>query len=296
MEITLTLPLFHPSNKPVQLAKHLHKVPIKKRRFPAMASEKKDGVFAFGLPDGRIFSRTGKECFSLPHISYSLRKASKEALSIGFRTHVILFEVIVPGWSVESISGAFRRQSEQFTDAQAWIHDAIPYLDFRVGSCNVKYKHRECIAEAYATFMGRPFAKQFIVDHEEAARSCAEARIAAGQEGLILRDPDGTWTAGARNEYLVKIKQDETFDLKVIGIQPGGGKYKSTLGTLTVRFDGGTQNISGMSDEQRDAWWECPELILDKIVEVECMCVTTYGKMREPRFKRIRDDKFEGDY
>jgi DNA ligase-1 len=252
-------------------------------------------VFAYGLPDGRIYSRTGNECHSLYEIGDQLRKAHEELRKGGLSPHVILFEVYAYGKNVKDISGAFRRQSEQFPDAIAMVHDAIPYDDFVAGHSDIPYLYRKDIAEMYANAMGAQFVSSQLCMDEAQAYRISDSFIKLGQEGVILRNPQGKWTAGKRNEDLTKIKQELTYDLEVVGIKEGKGKYTGAVGTLTVRFNGGTQEVSGMMDLERLEWWVYPEEIIGCIVEVKCMCLTPDGWMREPRFKRVRDDKYIAD-
>jgi DNA ligase-1 len=76
----------------------------------------------------------------------------------------------------------------------------------------------------------------------------------------------------------------------------GEGKYSDTLGALLVRDKNGiTHTISGMTDGQRELWWENPLLIQGKVVEVKAMKELPDGSLREPRFKCIREDKTIGD-
>jgi ATP-dependent DNA ligase len=47
-----------------------------------------------------------------------------------------------------------------------------------------------------------------------------------------------------------------------------------------------------MSDAQREEFWEHGGAnIIGKMIEVECLELTEYDKMRHPRFLRIREDK-----
>lgn len=115
-------------------------------------------------------------------------------------------------------------------------------------------------------------------------------------EGIILKESDAGYEEGKRNSTLMKIKCEGSFELLVIGVEEGEGKYKGTLGKLIVRDANGIINkISGMSDYLRDLWWETPSLIKDKLVEVACMKVLPNKSLREGRYKATRHDKDEVD-
>ena len=115
-------------------------------------------------------------------------------------------------------------------------------------------------------------------------------------EGIILKESNALYHGGKRNSSLMKIKCEKSFELLVIGIEEGEGKYRDTLGKLVVQDANGVINkISGMSDHLRNLWWETPSLIKGKIVEIACMKVLPNKSLREGRFKAIRHDKDEID-
>jgi DNA ligase-1 len=90
----------------------------------------------------------------------------------------------------------------------------------------------------------------------------------------------------------MKIKEEVSKDLAVVGMVEGEGKYQGTLGALIVQSRDGTKHqVSGMTDDQRERWWNSKELIIGQVVEVKAMKELPDGQLREPRFKCIRHDK-----
>ena len=115
-------------------------------------------------------------------------------------------------------------------------------------------------------------------------------------EGVVLKDMNAPYSYNKRNADLLKIKCENSFELRVTALEEGEGKYKGTLGKLVVTDACGNSNsVSGMTDTQRALWWETPELILLAIVEVACMKVLPNKSLREGRFKAIRYDKSRPD-
>jgi DNA ligase-1 len=116
-----------------------------------------------------------------------------------------------------------------------------------------------------------------------------EATLAAGYEGLILRQGD-KW---------IKVKPVNTYDVTVLDCVEGIGKHKGRLGAVvTSRGNVGT----GFSDEERQEWWtdfcrhtEDPQNCIGRIIEVSCMGLSAKGQFRHARFERIRTDKNETD-
>ena len=100
-----------------------------------------------------------------------------------------------------------------------------------------------------------------------------EAVLARGGEGVVAKHLDGTWY-----DTWVKCKRVETFDL------------------LVVEKDLFRGSIRLASVEGEDRGW-CPakaafdSIKLFDVVEVSAYCLTAKGKLREPRFVRVRQDR-----
>lgn len=93
-------------------------------------------------------------------------------------------------------------------------------------------------------------------------------------DGIVLRQGT-TW---------IKCKPILTFDMRVIGVQPGKGKHQGRMGALeTIRGKVGT----GFTDQDREELMYC----VGKFIEVECLELTPDGKFRHARFLRCRPDK-----
>ena len=137
------------------------------------------------------------------------------------------------------------------------------------------------------------------ITNEKALFAMAESIWAAGGEGVVARPEFAGYYPGKRNQYMVKLKKGVSFDLKVVALEEGTGKYKGCTGKLVCQDRNGKKIKvgSGLNDEQRRTWWS-PfgyDCIIGKIVQIDAMAVSTKGVLREPRFKGIRLDKTEVD-
>jgi DNA ligase-1 len=113
---------------------------------------------------------------------------------------------------------------------------------------------------------------------------------AKGYEGIMLK-LDAPYEF-KRSKVLLKLKEFEDIDLKVVGSTEGLGKYQGMLGNLIVSEDGIRSEVgSGFSDEQRRLFWEKRESLVGRTVEVRFQEKTAEGKLRFPTFVRFRDDK-----
>ena len=100
--------------------------------------------------------------------------------------------------------------------------------------------------------------------------------LAQGHEGLVLRQG---------NRWL-KVKPEETLDLVVTGWEEGKGKNMGKLGSVhTSKGKVGT----GFTNKDREQLFT--SLKVGGVMEVSCMEFTEKGKMRHPRFIRMRPDK-----
>lgn len=72
----------------------------------------------------------------------------------------------------------------------------------------------------------------------------------AGGEGLMLRHPGSEYET-VRSKFLLKVKKLHDAEGLVVGYRAGQGKYYGMLGSLTIKWEHGTFELSGMTDEQR---------------------------------------------
>jgi len=79
-----------------------------------------------------------------------------------------------------------------------------------------------------------------------------DAVVAAGGEGLVLRDPDSPYETG-RSRHALKVKRYDDMEGRVLGYRPGKGKYEGMVGALWVEIAGGKRFYigTGLSDEDR---------------------------------------------
>ena len=270
-------------------------------QFPMYASPKIDGVYCAAVLEHNrvvIYSRTGKPYTSLKHLEECLKKFMLK--SSGLR--VVIFEAAAPGLDFPTISGQVRNTKKQATDIIAYVHDALTLEEFTQGGGRTYHERWSTIFNIFHTFFQKPFiflTSGYVYNLEDAKR-VANDYIMSGGEGLVLRDPDATYHPGKRDTSLVKIKRGISYDLKVLCLEEGKGKYKGMVGKLVCSWkDGKTVKVgSGLTDEQRKRWWStwCYDEIVDKIVQVDAMSESTKGVLRQPIFKGIRFDKTKADF
>ena len=116
-----------------------------------------------------------------------------------------------------------------------------------------------------------------------------------GGEGIMLNTFEGCYEL-KRSNSLLKVKYVESMDLKVVDMLEGTNKYKGMMGALVVDYKGYRVGVgSGFSDEERQRFWDNPEEIIGKTIEVD-----TFGESKDqlgnvslncPIYKEVRYDK-----
>jgi bifunctional non-homologous end joining protein LigD len=140
-----------------------------------------------------------------------------------------------------------------------------------------------------------------------------------GFEGVIAKEDQSQYVPGLRTDYWVKIKKINTIDCVVVGWSEGEGARASTFGSLILaaydkkrqlrhvgnvgggfsnkdlddvkarllRIGGQAPTIEGPVDSPTPVTWVRPSLV----VEILYMSITNDGRLRFPRFSRLRTDK-----
>ena len=125
-----------------------------------------------------------------------------------------------------------------------------------------------------------------------------------GGEGIMLNRA-GRGYEHKRTDALLKYKQVQFMDMRVVGWYEGTGKYTGWVGGLTcalITADGREIHCdvgSGLSDRQRMEWAVNPSLIVGKIVQIgyheltqnDGHIGTNVYSLRFPRLIKVRADK-----
>lgn len=120
--------------------------------------------------------------------------------------------------------------------------------------------------------------------------------IAAGGEGVMLKDLNAPYEPGKRSNGWIKVKKVNSWDAVITGFTEGKGKYVGVVGAITYGFwqDGKVVEAgksSGMTNAERIMFAANPKSFIGKVVEIEGQEIGTNGAIRFPRFLRVRNDK-----
>ncbi|WP_327052303.1 ATP-dependent DNA ligase LigA [Halomicrococcus gelatinilyticus] len=159
-----------------------------------------------------------------------------------------------------------------------------------------------------------------VTDDPDEIAGVEENALDTGHEGIMLKNPESTYSPGRRGKNWLKRKPDvETLDLVVTGAEWGEGRRASFLGTflLSARTDSGYETLgkvaTGITDEELAHLTEllephirsqdgqdvdiAPEVVFEVGYE-EIQASPTYSSgyaLRFPRFLGVRDDRTPDD-
>lgn len=126
-------------------------------------------------------------------------------------------------------------------------------------------------------------------DYDRGMQVLMNEAESTGTEGFVIKP-------GGMDLLQAKVVVTETYDCVVTGSTLGKGKYSGYIGALTVSMvnpDTGelieVANVSGMTDEDRKKF--STNIPVGQVVEIACKGWAGRGRMRQPRFKRLRPDK-----
>ncbi|MCQ4332544.1 ATP-dependent DNA ligase [Natronomonas sp. F2-12] len=159
-----------------------------------------------------------------------------------------------------------------------------------------------------------------VSDDPDAIADLESEALSKGHEGIMLKNPESTYTPGKRGQNWLKRKPDvETLDLVVTGAEWGEGRRANLFGTfvVSVRTDDGYEPVgkvaTGITDGELETLHERLEphvrsetgtevdiepAVVFEVGYEEIQRSPTYGSgyaLRFPRFVGIREDKSPAD-
>jgi len=292
---------------PVMLCSKFEKKLVDKITYPAIAQKKEDGMrFNAIVKDGKceFRSRNGKEILLLGNLEQEFITMANGKnlvfdgeLLVADDNGVIQDRQTGNGILNKANKGTISAEDAAKVHAQLW--DLIPYDDFIKGKCNDMYVIRwDNLLACPIKSKKIHFVETFFVNSLNAAQEIFEQYLADGYEGIILKDTRGIWE-DKRTKQQIKFKGEQECDLKIVGIQPGTGKYTGMLGAILCESADGILKVdvgSGFSDAQRQSF---KNEIIGKVAAVKYNMRIKNKQGEESLFLpiliEIRDDKTVAD-
>ena len=274
---------------------------------------KLDGVRVLAVVQGMnvsLFSRNGKEFANFPQIAKDInvyRRAFQNNLGSGGR---FVLDGEVTGESFQKLMKQAHRKSDVETGGMVYnIFDIIPLDDFQRGYWNAQqHKRFDILDRARSALVESKVGHSLRIvtglevdlssaEGHDIMRRYAEDCVAEGFEGIMIKAVDAPYVC-KRSDYWMKWKPVISVDLEIVGFEEGTGRNEGRLGAIICEGEDNGRRIrvnvgSGLSDSNRDEYWNSRDDLLGHLVEVQADAVTqnqdgTYS-LRFPRFLRFRD-------
>ena len=298
----------------VMLCHPLNERSIKEIKFPCFVQVKYDAARVTVIAKEnkvRYFTRNGKEYLIE---NAKLDKVFTDMLGmLNVKAAVFDGELYKAGSdrvSSNSVATKFVRGTASKTDSEnvsIVLWDLITFEDFIAGKSKIPYEKRlNQLDRILHTFNNNSNYNHVTVAATEVFTNLDDIReynaklIAAGEEGVIIKNYDGIWEA-KRSYQSIKMKEELETELRVVGVAGGLGKYVNLCGALQCESEDGLVTVSvgtGLTDARREEFKPNPNKtpeIIGKIITVRHNGIIkdVHGNhsLYLPRFIEVRFDK-----
>lgn len=274
---------------------------------------KLDGFRLIAMKDeaGNVFffSRVGQRIEGLIEIEEELKNAFPECTVLDGELTISNYFEMESKEAYKAASKIIRLKGDTPKTGLTYrVFDGMYIDEWRNQNCTHTYEERRNLLEGLFGYAAAPIPHIELLpvlyqgDDVSKVTELLEEVVANGGEGIMLNNTSAVYQ-WSRTWALQKVKKFNSLDLLVVDMEEGTGRLAGTLGAIHVRYKGG--NIvkvgSGFSDEERKLYWEHPDLILNKIVEIkmfeETQAANGQYSLRFPTWcSNIRIDKLEPDF
>ena len=183
------------------------------------------------------------------------------------------------------------------------VFDMTSLKEYQEGKSNTPYEKRlkqmeQTIKEGNYIRLVEKFG---VTDDVNTIYEILNEVVSNGLEGLMLNTLDGKYGFGKRSKDILKVKKFQSCDIRCLRIEEGTGKYEGKLGKIICNYKGYELGVgSGFDDNEREFYWNNPDEIIGKIVEVKYFEESENQNgglsLRFPIFKTVRKDKNDESY
>lgn len=235
-----------------------------------LVSEKLDGVRAYW--DGEKLVSRGGNTFSAP-----------EWFTADFPSEPMDGELWIGRNSFEQTVSTVRRNSPH--DGWRKVKYMVFDLPAHKGDFDERHRHlRKIVAKSASEYLKT--VRQFRVESAKELAKELDRVTKAGGEGLILHKRKSFYQKG-RSRNVLKLKKFYDAEAVVIRHNPGKGRFRGMLGSVTVETPNGIRFKigTGFTDDQRKK----PPAV-GSVITYKYRGLTNSGKPKFPSFWRMRGE------
>ena len=246
----------------------------------------------------KLFSRNGKELSNFPEIN----KQFDEMLDQMSESMVFDGEVMSDDFQT-LMREIHRKGGAKTDDAILNVFDCLSLEEFKEGASPNTIKTRKILLDQFK--FGSNISKveyvKMDLDDDDGQKQFADYNklcIDKGFEGIMVKPIKGIYEC-KRSSLWLKVKPFIEVSLKVVDVEEGTGRNAGKLGALVVEGTDMDKFIktnvgSGLTDTDRETFWEAKDKLIGQIVEVRADAITqnqdttNEWSLRFPRFLRFR--------
>jgi len=246
----------------------------------------------------KLFSRNGKELSNFPEINQQFDDALDQM------SESMVFDGEVMSDDFQTLMREIHRKGGAKTqDAKLNLFDCMPLEDFMAGGCNGDIMTRKTMLEKFEfgpninlveyvkMNLSEPDGQKQFADYNKLC-------IDRGFEGIMVKPITGIYEC-RRSALWLKVKPFIEVSLTVVDVEEGTGRNVGKLGALIVEGKDDDKFIktnvgSGLTDADRESFWNAKDKLIGQIVEVRADAITQNQdtkdtwSLRFPRFLRFR--------
>lgn len=267
---------------------------IKTISYPILSQPKLDGMRCIIKSDG-MWSRTGKEVLSAPHIFDSIKHIFDKYPDL-----ILDGELYTSNKDVDfnTIISCVRKTKPTTEDLEIskqyinyWVYDLPNWDNNDYGFYDRMLKTLDILDEIQSKLL--VITPTYSIGYEEEIHTKLAEYIADGFEGQILRVPNSLYE-NKRSKSLIKHKMFVDEEFKIIGYAEGLGKFSGKLATLKVDVNGVAVDctINGTM-QYLEELFAIKETLIGKQATVKYFEYTVDGSLRFPKIINIDRNSYE---
>ena len=283
----------------VQRAISIEHTKLKKNEWIAI-SEKLNGVRGTYY-QGKIISRQGKEIPGLQHIIDDIKAAGLEHYVLDGELRRKNTDHIPDNENFRIGTGIINSDADTKSEIDFTIYD------WQMGESAITYRQRLNVLNQWDKRIKDQNLQNISIvdrlysgtDHSQ-IEVCLQKMVDEDKEGCMV-NRDVPYKC-KRHNGILKVKRFYTCDLPIIRLEEGSGRLAGTLGNFVVDYQGNEVSVgSGMTDEQREVFWEAGDSLIGRVIEVKYKEVSKDKKTKKeslqfPIFVCLREDGKEVSY
>ena len=273
----------------------------KKIKGECLVEYKYDGVRVIAIVQNgsaTLYSRNGKLLTNFPHI--------EEALSHKAYNNMVFDGEVMSDDFQTLMKQVHRKEGAQTQDAYLALFDVLDLDEFQADKGKLTADERKEQLEILTPYFDGNVIR--VVDYTTVDFDTEEGQatfdamnkeaLDKGYEGLMIKPASAIYECKRSHAWL-KVKPFIEVTLSVVEVEEGTGRNEGKLGALVVEGEDDGKffhlNVgSGLTDENREVFWEHKDKLIGQLVEVRADAATKsqdsedVWSLRFPRFKTFR--------